>query len=251
MRRALLSVALVLVGCGGCDDPAPTTVVSAGGIDALEFLPPESRMAILRIEEAARRASNQESWMGFAHTCLANELRERAESAYLEAAGLPGDRQFDAQYLAGVAATRFAPGRAEKHIAAALAMRGRYVPAHLRHADVLLALGRQNEAKATLERTLQMEVTAHALLGLGRIALDRGEDDEARTLLEDAWRRHPGRPEIAAALAQALRRAGREDMAQELAESIPRTHHWTFFEDPVHEAALRDGEHFTGRAIGR
>jgi tetratricopeptide (TPR) repeat protein len=223
---AVLVAVVVSTACGARGPQLPSLPPVAG-------MAPEERAAILaaraRVEETpdASRA-----WLDYARELLRAREAEPAEEAVLRAEGLPGADPFLCAYVAGIAAGS-AQDRAVAHIERALRARDDYGPAHLRLGALLQESGRIDEADAHYRRALALGMRGHALLGLGRIALARGETDAAIQLLEDARGWNPQQPEIVVALAAAYQRAGRADRATVTARSVPRQHLATPLPDPV------------------
>ena len=84
-----------------------------------------------------------------------------------------------------------------------------------RLADVSLHEGRADEARSLWNRASDLNPRrAHPRLGLGRLALIRGNVDAAIAFLRVAASLAPDDPEIAYSLAQAYRRGGRLDEAE-------------------------------------
>lgn len=89
--------------------------------------------------------------------------------------------------------------------------------AHVRLGDALLQLGRLDEADAAFQSALESapeEVGAVALHGLGRVAVERGEAEQAVELLSRALALQPDATTIHYPLAQAHRRLGNEQVAR-------------------------------------
>ena len=79
---------------------------------------------------------------------------------------------------------------------------------------MLEQLGRLDEAEAHYRTALEMRTSSHALLGLGRIALSRGDVDGALDLLNRALVVDDRHTEVRIALAHAYRVAGDERRAR-------------------------------------
>lgn len=237
-----LLLALALVACA--DDPAPTVHKPVAGGTPADFLPPGVWEGLALGRQMAEQRGDQATWNRYGDALLLWDVNHLAEKAYLVAARLPGAERKPSLYLAGVAAIRFEPERAVGLLTTALSEQDDYAPGHLRLAGVLEQLGDVERARFHYERALAIEASDQAYLGLGRLALGAGDDKRALELLEQAWQRNPGRPEIAASLSQCLRRVGRERDARDVAAAVPPMHRRASFLDPHYEVARFHGREF-------
>jgi tetratricopeptide (TPR) repeat protein len=242
-RAPLAFVALgIVVAIVGCGDDGPRKDPNLGRAEPRVFLDPWILEALEEAEAAAANRGDQAGWKRAGDGFIAWRVNDRAEEAYLRGAELSGPDRFACLYLAGVAVSILEPERSVALLERALEVVSDYAPGHVRLAEVLDRLGRQEDALRSYERALAVDRnSAGALLGLGRHALSRGEDERALDLLDRAWQLDPGRPDVAAALSQALRRRGLDDAAREVADAVPPGHRRPPFHDPLVDVAVANG----------
>ena len=111
-----------------------------------------------------------------------------AQACYEKAHGLdPADHRWP-HYLGRIAVSpRGQPELAERYFRAAIALRPDYPATHGRLADVLIRSGRQDAARAPLERLLQLDPTSvHGHMMMARLALAAGKPGVAKEHLEKA-----------------------------------------------------------------
>lgn len=170
-----------------------------------------------RLAEARRQGGAPAALWGEAGEVYhAYRFAAAAEACYANAAALaPGD--FRWPYLLGVLLEE--EGRlaeAATGFERALSGQDLYYPALLRLAGVYRALGREEDAAATLEPARRHAPDDPALLAaLGELALARGRHAEAIPLLSKALERQPAATRLHYPLAMAHRGAGNVDAARE------------------------------------
>ena len=212
---------------------------------AVDTFPPAAREAIVAAHRAASSGEAGAAAAGALGRILhAWEQWESAHQAYQRAQALDS-RNFDWRYLDAVVLQRL--GRHDEAIGQltrALEVNGDYLPARVRLAESLFETGALDRSRALfteLARLPQAEPAAH--VGLGRIALARGEFQQAATHFERALSLFP---ELGAAhygAARAYRALGRAKEAEAaLAAHARFGPRWPRLEDAELErvAALRD-----------
>ena len=140
----------------------------------------------------------------------ANRLYPEAKQCYrVLAAGAGGLSARDHYYLAAIAQDESDLPTAEGELRATLKAEPGYVPARVALADILYKTGRAASASAEYETVLGAEADQpQASLGIARIELQGGKDDEAVARLRKLLARHPESTSGAALLAQVLDRRG-------------------------------------------
>lgn len=252
VKRAavLLAALLLLPGCGG--DPGPATdfeppsleewsgeALVAAKLDALRrdaIAAPESAAKIGRLGEAFH----------------AHELHGEAIACYRRATELaPDDPRWP--YLAALATAEGDLEASVAPFARAAQLNGASptpVPAvHVNFGDVLVQLGRGDEAAAEYRRALALEpATPHALYGLARVESAGGDLEAAVGHLEAAAALPAHNAEVHGLLAQLYRRLGRGEEA-ELAVLRSGAGRAARTADPI--VAAMEREAVSTQAIGR
>jgi superkiller protein 3 len=218
-----------------------SAAAAAGEIPApvLDRVEPRVRQAV----EAARREVESapvdaRAWGRYGMVLDAHRLPVEAALAYQEAARLD-PREMRWPYYFATLLEYVDPARAVEAYARAVALDSIYAPARIRFAQTLENLGRDQEAAREYERAAALDPSDPLCwLGLGRLALARGEVAEATRYLERAYQHGPEIQAVVATLARAYQRSGRGELARERAEqarALPRmTHH----RDPLRAEVL-------------
>jgi tetratricopeptide (TPR) repeat protein len=234
-------------------------IVSIAALAAAQNLPPlphlspdtfrpAARAAIVKVYRSASARPADAAAVGLlARTLQAWEQWDAAHHTYLRAQAL-APRTFEWHYLDGVVLQRLArQADAAKRFAEAAALSPRYLPARLKLADALFEAGDLDRAQ-TMFSELSNELLAEpaSQFGLGRIAIARGQYENAVRHLQRATALFPEFGAAHYALARSYRALGRTAEAQQALERHnqygPR---WPGVEDPVLAAvaALRnDGQ---------
>ncbi|QDU84679.1 lipoprotein NlpI [Planctomycetes bacterium Pla163] len=223
------SLALSLAACGdGAPAPASASASSStaqsapdlafdGGFDG------GSRAltaALDRVRAATERApKDPAAWTERALVCEANGLDEAATAAWTRVTELAPN---DARAWYHAARGRAAAGDLEGALAACdrtLALDADYAPAHWRRGTWLFELGRASAARDAFEAAARLDPTAlEPVWGLARLALDAGDAERARALLEPVAERTRGRSYTFLLLASALRLLGDDARAATFAD---------------------------------
>jgi tetratricopeptide (TPR) repeat protein len=164
--------------------PAPISVDLSGA-------PPEVAELIETASAAVRRnRGSAQAWGRLGMALLANQFEFEARDCLTEAERLdPADPHWP--YLSGCCLARETPEGALPLLEKGVAGFGDLPAPRLRLAEVLLSLGRLDEAATHFRQVLQRdEHDSRARLGFARVALVRGEP---RTALEHATRATPSR----------------------------------------------------------
>ncbi len=169
------------------------------------------------LANARRELDSAAAWGRLAMTLHAHQFDEDAARAYAEAARLaPGD--FRWVYLRANVEEASDPAAAAALYRRAVELDGAYAPARIRLASALEKVGLAGDADDHYLEAARLEPgNAVAHLGLGRLALARGETAEAVRHLERAYALSPETQAIVATLSRAKSRAGDRDEARRLA----------------------------------
>ena len=229
-RRAATTVVFVLAAA--CADPQPAM------LPELTHLTPAVAMAIETQHERAIQADDHTAWARYGRLLFGNGEMALAEKAYDRARAREAGNEFESSYVAGLAASILSRERAAGHFERALSLRDDYAPAHLHLANNRLESGDLHAAERHYSRAFELGLTAHALLGQGRVAMARGENERAQALLQRAYYVDDRFGEVAAALAQVHHRLGDEKKARAFASIIDPRHASTCIPDPFIEQLL-------------
>ncbi len=196
----------------------------------LTAVEPRVRAAIEKeVATATREPDSPAAWGRLGMVLQAHQFDEEAETAYLEASRL-APAEFRWVYLRGVLSDAHDPTAAVSLYRRAVEIDAAYAPARVRLAAALEKVGLAAEADEQYREAARLEPdNAVAHLGLGRLALARGEIDQAVRHLERAYRLSPETQAIVATLSRARHRAGDRDGARRLAQAArglpPMIHH--------------------------
>lgn len=213
-----LAIALGLAGC----ERERLTIPPPPPIAGLE---PQVSAKILHARGLLDTDPTPENLARYARTLQAHEFEREALAAYLAAApGLGGQELFEATYLAGLCAMHVDVDRAIELLEKAARLQDGYVPLHLRTGWLYEIAERWTDADRSHRRARDLAeaaaaseagraLVAQAHIGLGRVALARGDVPGAIALLEKGARVMPEAPQAHAALAIAYARAGLSEKA--------------------------------------
>jgi tetratricopeptide (TPR) repeat protein len=248
-RRIFIGMLVGLLVLAGCwiawkwfyfSGPVPPEVPADVGDPAVADLLEEARQEILRAPRSAL------AWGKLGMLFHAYLYPKRANICFAEAEKLdPRDRRWP--YFQGFNLFQRDPVAAVRYLkrAAQLSRTERVVP-HLRVAEALLESGRSDEAEQAFRKVLEMEsdnLPAH--LGLGSVAVRRGDYQGSLPFLEKAATGPQTRQTAQRFLATAYGRLGRKEKAERaayLAKHLPKDEIWP---DPILRSAdqLRIGKH--------
>lgn len=240
--------------------PAPVAVLPEP--DTTRMTPPVAR-AIRESRQAALTRPGSDAAVGrFCEVLQAHWLYDDASACYRIARELDPDDFRWAYLLAGVEDIRGVEGeRIDQLFIDAVRLAPGFPPAHVRHADALLRLGRWSEARDAYATAVELDAgLVLAQRGLGQAAILLGDGPAAVEHLEIAAALAPDDRIVHVALARAYTLVGRKDQAAEAARkaqvlkseaSLPDQ---VFFEvqslavDPVSlrqrlNRSLREGDH--------
>ncbi|MGH7199441.1 MAG: tetratricopeptide repeat protein [Planctomycetaceae bacterium] len=188
----------------------------------------EARNAVVREPESA------EAWGHLAMVLMAHDFGPRANECFAEAERLDA-QDFRWPYLRGVNLSVTDTQAALACYRRAVALRDDVAFARLRLAEMLIDLGRPEEARVQLLAVLEREPdNPRAALGLARLAYGQGDYAEARRWAEKSAAAAPGQRTTHELLAQIHHRLGDQNAAQaQLAvlKHIPEGE--TTWEDPL------------------
>jgi len=218
-------------------DPGSASVETVEAASPLPELSNHEPQVAKKLRAAYLAAENgaPSDWLHLGRVLFAHMEFEAAREAFVRAAEGRDDSRFEALYMAGVSAAYAGVpvSDALTHIESALTVRDDYAPARLRCADLSAEAGRMAVAERHYTRAMELAASSHALLGLARAALRRGDEEHARQLLVRARTMAPSHVEVSLALSRTLTRMGRTDEAVALAATIPPRHARTHIVDPI------------------
>ncbi len=232
VRSALVALAVLAAAC--CDSAADQA--PAIPFPNVSHMRPEFAALVTKTHDALLADDSAAAWQRHGRALMEAGESAEAEQVLLRAAAMPGNDRPGCLHAAGVAAAGVDRERAILHFRAALDAGGNAPSTHLRLAVMLEQLGRFDEAEQEYRAVEKAGPSSHALLGLGRIALARGDTGAAIDLLRRARYVDEGHVEVAIALAQAYNRAGDTQRAERFARLIRSAHDVTPVPDPyLHE----------------
>jgi tetratricopeptide (TPR) repeat protein len=197
----LLAAALVLVRGGRLPRlPAPAHYAN---------LPGAFDQALQRAAAAAgAHGGSAEATRALARLYQANRLFTEARACYRVIASGPGGLGAqDHYYLAAIALDESNTDLALAELRSTLDAEPLYLPARIELAEALFQSGKAGEAEKEYAAALKAEPDQpQALLGMARVAMQRGDDDGAVARLRELVARHPDSSSGAALLAQILGR---------------------------------------------
>ena len=188
MTLARLSGLLLLAAAVACQMTEPKVVRETRVPDPAteEF---ESNVAALirgTRAEVLENVASGEGWGRFGMVLHAHKLKIDAVTCYEQAARLDPD-DFRWPYLIAILDQARTPEQTISLLRRAQSLRPGYPQVNIRLGLALLDLGRAEEAAGFFESAHEADPeNSHALLGLGRVALARGELETARRWLERA-----------------------------------------------------------------
>ncbi len=234
--RPLVPVAAafaIAAGCGGSDDPAPSTdpsptpdpgpaeVTGPENLLALDFsaMEPEAvEILSLRRDLVREAPGDAEAWARYGMALHANGRESEAIESYQFASSVKPD-QPRWRYLEALAL--WSTGDRSGALAGlrqTLELRDDYSPAHRTYGYWLNELSRFDEAQAAFERALEIKPSeAAADIGLALIHLQRGELKEGLSRMGRVLKARPDDAYVRGLMAKTLRNAGRHADAQALA----------------------------------
>ncbi len=222
-RPRLPSLALALALCA-CHRGPPAQEIP---LPSLAHVDPEVVEAIQAARDLVRRdPGSSEAWGGLADRYLVHDFSKEAARCYARAEELDPDRAVWA-YRLGWSLVNDDPARAVAPFERSLRSLDSYAPAHEAFAQVLVRVGRPDEAFEHLARASELDPESPvAETGLGLILLARSDFEPARKHLEEALERDGKHVEAHVGLAQVLLALGREEEARrhaELSRTLPQT----------------------------
>lgn len=225
--RWMIAGALILIGLGssGCSGEDGGESGSGAGIevpdlpDYVSGFDPSVRQLV---EEAHRElradASDPNRWMKLGMAFEAHSEAGQAVPLYEEALVLAPNK---ARWWYRLAMARQGSDQLEAALEAmdqVVALNDRYAPAHWRRGLWLLETAKEEEARASFQRSLQVDPQDPAgFIGLLQVSLRLGENEEVIRRLEGSpLLRGPNGPWASKLLGTAYQRSGREEEARVL-----------------------------------
>jgi tetratricopeptide (TPR) repeat protein len=185
-------------------------------MEALGAVAPEVADAARQARDIlAQDPHDPERWGRFGMICEANGVIGAARDAYAEATSIPGA---DAKWWYRLAFVQARSGRTDEAILSvrqAIALNPAYAPAHQRLGLWLLDRDDTDGAERAFARASALEPgSVSSAVGLARVYLQRGHNQQAVDLLERTLAAHAGDRYAMQLLGTAYRRIGRVDEAE-------------------------------------
>ena len=217
---ALPAVALVLAACGrGSAEEIQLPSLADVEAEVVEAIT-AAHEALLREPESGK------AWGRLGDQFFAHDFSAQAAQCYTRAEELDPE-SFLWPYRLGLSWIKDHPELAAPPLERTLRALDNYAPAHVVYANVLVRLGRSDEAIEHYTRASQLDpADPKAETGLGMIYLARGDFDAARVHLEQALARDERHVEAHVAIAQVYLALGMDKKAQrhaELSRSLPQS----------------------------
>jgi tetratricopeptide (TPR) repeat protein len=245
MKRAIVvTVVAAVLLLGGCAEPPPDPPDTAG-IEA----EPLVEQRILEATDAVRaEPSSAEAWGRLGAIYDIHRFGEQALECYAQASEMNPD-EWVWPYFSGVILRDNDQAGAATEFERAIELKPDYPPIHLYVGAAYLLLEDLDRSEEHFRRAMELDpASINARIGLGRVALARGQADKAVTLLEEATRLAPREAASHHNLAQIYRAVGRNedaDREQRIAELSPvrmQPGDMASFRDPVRdEVTMREG----------
>ena len=226
--RNVLTPASVPALQAGIADPEP--IVRAAAAQALEALPPASRVEMGRrlLNDPVRlvRAWTASALAGVPPQALppgvAGDL-DRATAEYLALELAVAERPEAHINLSGFYLRQGKPAEAEKALQDALRIDPKSVPARVNLADVYRAMGREADGARALEAAIALDPkAAEALHALGLLYVRQKRQPEALTRMKQAYELQPRIPRYGYVYAVALQSGGDINQAVAVLEAVNR-----------------------------
>ncbi len=240
MSTRWLSVAVLLFSSACGADGPPLPVVPPEGLE------PAVAARLAAAYATAEDDASAEHLLDYGRVLFGHRHHAAAFDVLRRAAALGGPVAFESTYLAALAASESDLAEAERLMTRALRMEPRFVAGHVKHGMFREELDRLADAEFSYTAALRIERSSHALLGLGRVALARGEPDRAIGLLEGARVLDPRHHEVDVALAQAYTAKGWTDDARAARDRATGHAEITAIPDPVLNRALDQNVSYHG-----
>lgn len=221
MRRARHRIARVALALAACTPGSGDTPAVAIPRPSLDHVDPD---VVRAIEEARRTVESDPgsgaAWGHLADRYFVHDFLAAAAEAYARARDLePGQPEWG--YRLGWSLLNDDPEAAVKAFAGVLPQLEGYAPAHEIYATALTRLGRSDEAAEHYAIASRLdESSPFAETGLGLIALERRQYEQARAYFEEAVHRDPRHREAYVGLARACTALGLDDQARQHAERL-------------------------------
>ncbi len=195
----------------GCDAPAPPPAAPSSTIEAAD---PVVRSAIEQAHQAAVDAEESaEARIAYALVLQANGLAADASTAWAQVSQMAPSDPRPTYYTAMAASERGDVQAAVDAMTQSITLDPTHAPAHWRHGQWLLDLGRSDDAMSAFTEALKHDPSAAAArLGQARVQMERGEHQQAATALQSLLQA-TGHPHVRYLLGQALQRSGQADAA--------------------------------------
>jgi tetratricopeptide (TPR) repeat protein len=187
------------------------------------------------------RPMSADAWAEYGMVLDAHKLAVDAIPCYRRAVELrPGE--FRSHYFLGVCLATIDPDAAVEPLNRAVELKPDYAPAHVRLADALLQSDDLDGARRHYDRALELDAeNAFAHLGAAKVDLITGDAQTAADHLNRAIQASANLKEAYELFATLLRRAGREDDAEDASRRAAAVRYPAAMVDPIRDTIAEYG----------
>ncbi|MCI0446973.1 tetratricopeptide repeat protein [bacterium] len=176
-------------------------------------------------KDVIAKPKSSEAWGRLGMNLDVHDFRQQAVECYQQAARLTSDN-FKWSYYCAIALNDLGSPDAIDWFERTIKIKKDYAPLYVRYANVLYDLGRTQESAQAYQRALDIKPqTLHAMIGLARVALSKGDLENCLKNLESARAINPNIREIHGLLSEVYRRKNELDKAQRetlVANQLPK-----------------------------
>jgi len=243
-RTILLTLVATSLVLAGCAEPPP----SPPATDAIEAEPLVVQRILEATEAVNAEPTSAEAWGRLGEIYDIHRFGVQALACYEQASKIDPDAWLW-PYFSGIVSRENDQAAAADYFERAIELNPDHAPSHLYVGAAYLLLEDLDRSEEHFARAMELDpASINARIGLGRVALGRGEAEKAVTFLEEAVRLAPREAAPHHNLAQIYRSLGRNedaDREEHLAEWSPirmQPGNMASFMDPARdEVTLREG----------
>jgi superkiller protein 3 len=237
----LVAAAFLLIGCGEPPPAPPAT-------DTVDAEPLVEQRILEATAEVKAEPNSADAWGRLGEIYDIHRFGEQALACYEQASRLDPD-EWLWPYFSGIVSRESDQAAAAAYFERAIELNPDYAPSHLYVGAAYLLLEDLDRSEEHFGRAMELDpASINARIGLGRVALARGEAEKALMLLEEAVRLAPREAASHHNLAQIYRSLGRNedaDREEKIAKWSPikmQPGNMASFMDPARdEVTLREG----------